>query len=37
MVKREVDFKKKGEKLGKVMEERAEDTGMRGEGWGEVE
>jgi len=36
-VKREVDFKKKRKKLRKVMEERAEDTGMRGEGWGEVE
>jgi hypothetical protein len=36
-VRRKEDFKKKRKKPRKVMEERAEDTGMRGEWWGEVE
>lgn len=36
-MRRKVDFKKKRKILRKVMEERAEDIGMRGEGWGEVE
>jgi hypothetical protein len=37
-VRKEADFKKKkGNEPRKVMEGRAADTGMRGEGWGEVE
>lgn len=32
-MRREADFEKKGKEPRKVMEERAEDTGMRGEGW----
>lgn len=37
-MRREADFKKKEKKPRKVMEERAEDKGMRGEGvWSEVE
>ena len=36
-MRRKTDFKKKRKKPRKVMEERAEDTGMRVEGRGEVE